>query len=121
MKNFSSYLKDIGEIGYIDEVMHGIIYVSGLPNAMPNEIVVFESGEYGQILSLTSDHIEVLAYSSTPLKVGMQVSRTNSFLEVPVGEELLGEIIDPFGASLDHLKPIKTKTTRPVDIIPAGI
>lgn len=121
MKDFAAQIKKIGEIGYVEQVLHSIVYVNGLPGAMPNELVVFETGERGQILSLTRDYAEIMVFSSRSLQVGIKASRTNTFLNIPVGEELLGQVINPFGEALDHLKPITTKTSRPVDVVPGGI
>lgn len=122
MEDFNTHLQQVGEIGYIEEVVHSIVYASGLPQAMPHEVIIFESGDFGQVLSLGKNRVEILVFSKNPVQVGMKVVRTNRFLEVPVGNELLGQIIDPLGYSLDHLSPFKKpKEYREIDSAPGGI
>ncbi len=120
--NFDDFLKQTGEIGYVDQVVGPIAYVNGLPGAACEELVVFENDEIGQILSLGTDHIEVLTFSRTPVHVGAKLTRTNRNFQVPVGRELLGKIIDPFGRAFDPANPISTpKEYRSIQNPPAGI
>ena len=120
--DFKKCLDSIGEIGFVEEVVHSIVYVSGLPGAMPHEVLIFETGDLGQVLSLGKQRVEVLFFSKKSIQVGTKATRTGKFLEVPVGFELLGQIIDPLGCSLDHLSPFKKPLeTRPVDSLPGGI
>ncbi|MEK7186097.1 MAG: F0F1 ATP synthase subunit alpha [Patescibacteria group bacterium] len=122
MKNFTAYLNEIEEIGYVEQVADAIIYVSGLPHAKPEEIVIFETGEFGQVFTIDSDVIEILVFSKSSIKPGIRVVRTNEILKVPVGFELLGRVIDSLGNSIDNAKPLKTpKTISPVNIRPSGI
>ena len=107
MKNFNYYLESTQEIGYVERATNAIIYANGLPQAKPGEIVVSETEKIGQILSLTQDFIEVLMFSSSPPSTGERVVRTNEFLEIPVGEELLGNVISPLGSSLEGLKTMR--------------
>lgn len=122
MEQFKKHLKETGEIGYVEEVMQSIAYVSGLPKAMPSERVIFETGEFGEVLSLSAQRVEVLVFSKKSIRVGSRVARTNTFLDVPVGEELLGKTIDPLGNSLDPNVPFKKPSaSRPIDVVPVGI
>lgn len=122
MNDFDKYLKEIGEIGFVTEVLNTIVFANGLPGAKPNEIVVFETGELGQILSLLSDSVEILTFSNNSFKSGTRLVRTGSSLKLPVGEELLGNIIDPLGNSLEETKKIKTpKTLANLNHEPPGI
>ncbi len=122
MTLFQQYLEKTGEMGMITEVIHSIAHVTGLPHAIPHEIVLFETGEFGQILSLTPAFAEIMVFSKSPIRVGTRVTRTDRMLEVPVGEELLGHTIDPFGATLDQNKPFtRPQQVRRVDINPGGI
>lgn len=119
---FEKYLAETGEIGYVEEVAHAIVQASGLPNVLPTELVVFESGERGQVISLGRERVEILVFSKTVPRAGSRLTRTDQFLQVPVGDELLGNIIDPLGYSLDLTKPIKVpKVKRPIDTVPSGI
>lgn len=122
MKDFTAYLNEIGEIGYVEQVADAIIYVNGLPNAKPGEIVIFESGDFGQVFTVDYEVAEILIFSKNPIKRGTKVARTNDTLKIPVGMELLGRIIDPLGNSIDSIKPLKTtSSTRPIEVSPAGI
>lgn len=122
MKDFSEYLNEAGEVGFVTEVIGSITHVSGLPGAKPDEIVVFESGEQGQVFSLHQDFAEILTFNSIPPKVGLRAARTGRVLEVPVGEALLSNIIDPFGNPFDaHKVFAKPSETRALGAPPPGI
>lgn len=99
MKTYQYYLKRIGEYGYVSEVHYPIAAVVGLPHAKPQEIVVFEDGQLGEVFSLDKDKIEVLLFSKEPVKTGVQVTRTDTSISVPVGKKLMGQIINPLGKS----------------------
>lgn len=94
---FEDYLKSTGEVGYIEEAYASVVYVSGLPGAKPGELARFETGEVGQIMSLSEGKCEVLLFESVALKVGARVARTGEFLKISLGPELLGAVIDPLG------------------------
>lgn len=122
MKSFSEYLDEIGEIGYVEEVISSLAYVSGLPGAVPHEIIVFETGEFGQVLSLGQKTVEILVFSRNSVRVGIKVTRTGNLLEVPVSDEVLGQTIDPLGYKPDGIKAVKKpKKTLPLDVTPSGI
>lgn len=107
MKDFNFYLDSISEIGFVEEVSNPIVFVKGLPKIKPDEIVIFEGGLIGIALSFTSDMVEILIFSKDPIDHGTKVVRTNEFLEIPVGIELLGKTIDPFGNPLTTMKAYK--------------
>src|SRR3989344_2779006 len=122
MKDFTAYLNEIEEIGFVEQVADVIVYVSGLPKAKPEEIVFFETGEFGHVFSINPDYIEVLVFLKKNIKTGTRVVRTNEILRVPVGSELLGRVINPLGNSIDTSKPLKTPLEkRGIDTRPAGI
>lgn len=122
MKSFQNYLTTSEEIGFAEACNQSIVYASGLPNATLQEIVVFENGELGIILSLARDQVEILLFSQQSVKDGMRVTRTGVKQEMPVGFELLGKAINPFGHTLDESKTVETpKVARPIDINPTGI
>lgn len=95
---FKKILRQTKEYGIVEEISPPIITCSGLPGAMPNEIVVFENDQVGQILSLAEDSVEVIMFSDIELKTGVQVTRTGTKLTIPVGEEYLGKVINPLGS-----------------------
>src|SRR5688572_22057802 len=101
MASFEEYLEKIGEVGYVDQVVHSILRVKGLPGLRASEVVVFENDGMGQVLSLADGLAEVLPLSKQILKVGSRVARTTHLLETVVGEKLLGKTLDPLGNILD--------------------
>lgn len=122
MNSFQHYLNTTEEIGFVEACNQSIVYASGLPQATIQEIVMFETGEKGVILSLNRDQAEILLFSKFSVKAGTRVTRTNVKQQIPVGFELLGHTIDPFAHPLDVSKNIETpKVARPIDIDPSGI
>lgn len=121
-EKFNDYLEQHGEVGTVELVSYPIVKVEGLPSVRPSEVVLFESGEIGQVTSVNSDYVNVLTFSERPVEPGVRVSRTGTFLEVPVGESLLGKSIDPLGRSLYKAKPSGVFSEyRAVDVVPIGI
>lgn len=121
MKDFNYYLNTIGEIGYVEQTTNAIIYANGLPGVKPRELVLFENGELGQVLSFEPDIIEILVFSKEGFTAGTKIVRTNGFLKIPVGGSLLGNIIDPLGNTLEDVPLIKPTMSREINIIPSGI
>ncbi len=99
MNTFSHYLKIQGEVGRVEKVFQSLLYVEGLPGLHPSEIVVFESGELGQVMSLGQEFAEVMLLSRTQVGVDTRVARTNTTISVDVGEFLLGNVFNALGES----------------------
>ena len=122
MKTFQQYLTTAEEIGFVEACNQSIVYASGLPNATLQEIVIFESGELGVILSMSRDQVEILLLAKSAVKAGMKVTRTSTKQEMPVGFEMLGKAVSPFGLPLSASTSIEDpKISRPIDISPSGI
>ncbi len=122
MKDFNAYLNETEEIGFVEQVADAIIHISGLPKVKPEEIVIFETGEFGQVFTVKPDSIEVLVFFKKSIKPGTRVTRTNEILKVPVGQELLGKVINPLGSSIDTTKSFKIPLEkRGLNTRPAGI
>ncbi len=122
MKTFKEYIDEVGEIGFVTGVMDVIAYIDGLPSAAIHELVLFESGELGRVMAVKPKKVEILILSSNPIKVGTRVARTHEFIEIPVGESLLGKVIDCFGNSIDHEQVYEKPTeTRAIETLPTGI
>lgn len=122
MDDFNKLLNVTGEVGFVKEVAGTIAYVSGLPEVTPHELVIFEEGNLGQVFSLKEDLVEILTFSNKPVKVGSKVARTTKVLEIPVGHQLLGNVIDPFGKAYDITKRTKTGSeTRSIETAPPGV
>ncbi len=112
----------IEEIGEVLTAGDGIATVSGLSKAMAGEMLLFPSGVYGLALNLDKDEIGVIILGdSTKIQQGDIVKCTGKILEVPVGEELIGRIVDPLGKPLDNKGKIKTKSFRPVEFMGPGV
>src|SRR5438270_11267156 len=119
MKSFQQYLTSAEEIGFVEACNQSIVYASGLPNVTLQEIVMFETGELGVVLSMSRNEVEILLLSKSAIKAGMKVTRTGSKQEMPLGFELLGKVINPFGQPLSASQVIeKPRISRPIDISP---
>ncbi len=122
MDTFNTYLEQTNEYGEVSEIRNHIAVVFGLPHAKPNEIVVFESGQLGQVFSIDGEVIEVLILSKEKVRVGAKLTRTDAPLKIPVGEALLGKIISPIGAPLAGvLSYERPKEERDTESTPLGI
>lgn len=107
MEKFSEYLERIGEFGVVTFAHHPIVLVDGLPSAKRHELIVFETGQTGEIFSIGKDYMEVLVFSQESVRVGTRVARTDEGLTVPVGYELLGFTIDPLGVPFSSKNSFK--------------
>lgn len=119
---FQNYLEKIGEIGFVKKLTSSVAYVEGIPGVKLSEQVLFESGVTGQVAAIDEDFSEVLIFSPKEARVGERVVRTNQPVELPVGEELLGKVVDPLGESLDPFKSFgPLPEFRPIDRVAPGI
>jgi F-type H+-transporting ATPase subunit alpha len=122
MKTFAQSLKQTGEIGTVTKVLQSLVYVSGLPQASPDEIVIFESGEVGQIMTLNKKHVEVLLLSASQVRSGTKVARSGENLKVAVGDPVLGKVLNPLGYSYSKSSPLKAVSLfRSIDVPPPTI
>lgn len=97
MKTFEQYLESTGEVGVVEQVFPSLVFVTGLPSVKPQELVLFETGDYGHVMSLRPGHAEVLLFSDEGVRIGMQVARTDELYQIRVGNGMLGHVIDPLG------------------------
>lgn len=123
MKDYNFYLDKIGEIGSVEQALHTLVYVNGLPRAKPGEVILFETGEIGQVLSLSRDKAEVLVMSKDyKVDVGTKAVRTGEQLKVKVSESLLGKTLDPMGIPIGKAVSYgKEAELRFLDVPPPGI
>ncbi|AEH50382.1 F0F1 ATP synthase subunit alpha [Pseudothermotoga thermarum] len=114
---------DLQETGWVVQVGDGIARVYGLNNVMMNELVEFEeTGVKGLAFNLEEDNVGVILLGDySKIKEGHKVRRLKRIIEVPVGEELLGRVVNPLGEPLDGLGPIQAKHTRKVEIKAPGV
>ncbi len=113
---------EVSEIGQVLSVGDGIARVYGLDNVQAGELVEFPGGITGMALNLEVDNVGIVIFGSDrDIKEGDTVKRTGNIVEVPVGKELLGRVVDPLGNPLDGKGPIKSKIMKQVDIKAPGI
>lgn len=122
MKDFKDYLDKIGEVGFVEQGRQALVDVKGLPRAKPSEVVIFETGEVGQVMTLSEDYAEVLLLSSSKMKTGIKVARTNKTLSLEVFPGLLGKTINSLGKILNgRVASREGAQLRQLDITPPGI
>ena len=113
---------ELTEVGTVLSVGDGIARVHGLENAMSFEMLELPHGVTGLALNLESDNVGVVLFGDWQKVVeGDTVKRTGSLLEIPVGDELLGRIVDPLGNPLDGKGDINTSTKRPAEFKAPGV
>jgi F-type H+-transporting ATPase subunit alpha len=113
---------DVAEVGTVISVGDGIARVYGLENAMAGELLDFEGGIVGMALNLEEDNVGVVLFGeSEKVKEGDQVVRTKRLASVPVGDEMLGRIVNALGEPIDGKGPIKEAEFYPVERIAPGI
>ncbi len=113
---------ELSEIGHVIQVGDGIARVYGLDNVMSMELLEFPGGIYGIALNLERDNVGVvLLGDDRNIKEGDIVKRTKRIMSVPVGEELIGRVVNPLGQPLDGKGPINTTKFRPIEVIAPGV
>ena len=113
---------DVKETGIVLSTGDGIARVHGLENAMAGELVELPGEVFGMILNLEEDNVGIVLFGEYQLiKEGDIVKRTGRIVEVPVGEGLLGRVVNPLGQPIDGKGPIETDATRLVEVIAPGI
>jgi F-type H+-transporting ATPase subunit alpha len=123
-KQIKEYEKklDISETGTVLSVGDGIARVYGVENAMAMELLEFPGGILGMVLNLELDNVGVAVLGEvTHIKEGDIVKRTGKIAQVPVGEALLGRVIDATGAPIDGKGPIETSEFRRIEMIAPGV
>ncbi|MGH2740762.1 MAG: F0F1 ATP synthase subunit alpha [Actinomycetota bacterium] len=105
------------EIGRVMETGDGIARVSGLPGAVANELLEFPHGIFGLAFNLEADEIGCVLFGEAQrIEEGDPVTRTGRILSIPVGDALLGRVIDPLGRPLDGKGPIQAEEQRPLEV-----
>src|SRR5919201_3955113 len=113
---------ELTEVGTVLSVADGIARVHGLENAMSLELLELPHGVTGLALNLESDNVGAVLFGEwDKIEEGDTVKRTGRLLEIPVGEELLGRIVDPLGKPLDGQGEVNTEQTRPAEFKAPGV
>ena len=121
IEDFSSKVES-NDVGTVITVGDGVALVYGLDKAMLGELVEFPHGIYGMVMNLEEENVGcVLLGNDSEIKEGDLVKRTKKVVEVPVGDALLGRVVNALGQPLDGLGDIKLSKTRPVERIAPGV
>ena len=113
---------DVSEVGEIIEVGDGVARASGLENVMSSELVELPNGVFGMALNLEEDNVGLVLFGDTRLvKEGDIAKRTGKVVEVPVGKEMLGRIVNPLGQPIDGKGPINTTESLPIERKALGV
>ncbi|WP_166243530.1 F0F1 ATP synthase subunit alpha [Paenibacillus turpanensis] len=123
-QQISQYVSDmqVVEVGTVIQVGDGIARAHGLSNVMAGELLEFSNGVYGYAFNLEEDNVGIVILGPyKDIKEGDQVKRTGRIMEVPVGEELLGRVVNTLGQPVDGKGPINTTQFRPVESPAPGV
>ena len=121
IKNYKSKI-EMAETGTVILVGDGIAKVYGLRNCMASELLEFEDSSFGLAQNLEEETVSVAVMSETDsIKEGSKVRRTGRVLSVPVGEELLGRVVNALGEPIDGKGPVNAKATHPIESEAPGI
>ena len=121
IKNFGEKA-EVSEIGKVLSVGDGIARVYGLDNVQAGEMVEFEDSSKGMALNLENDNVGVVIFGDDRnIKEGDTIKRTNAIVDVPVGKELLGRVVDGLGSPIDGKGPLSEKNRKRVEVKAPGI
>ena len=113
---------DVAEVGEIIEVGDGVARASGLENVMSSELVELPNNVFGMALNLEQDNVGLVLFGdTTKVKEGDIAKRTGKVVEVPVGKEMLGRVVNPLGQPLDGKGPINSSKSLPVERKALGV
>ena len=112
----------MAEVGTVIQVGDGIALVHGLEQCMSGELLEFANGVMGMALNLEENNVGVVILGPfKDIREGDQVKRTGRIMEVPVGEAMLGRVVNPLGQPLDGQGPIEASEYRPVEAVAPGV
>ncbi|MBL7014382.1 MAG: F0F1 ATP synthase subunit alpha [Candidatus Marinimicrobia bacterium] len=113
---------DVAEVGEVIEIGDGVARVSGLENVMSSELVELPNGVFGMALNLEDDNVGLVLFGETRLvKEGDLAKRTGRVVEVPVGDAMLGRVVNPLGQPIDGKGPIETPHKLPIERKALGV
>ncbi len=121
IKGYSTKL-NVSEVGTVIQVGDGIARVYGLDNAMSGELLEFENGVMGMAQNLEEDNVGVVILGSDEgIKEGSSVKLTGKVASVPVGDAMIGRVVNALGSPIDEKGPIVTDKTRPIERVAPGV
>ncbi|WP_163527429.1 F0F1 ATP synthase subunit alpha [Halobacillus ihumii] len=121
IENYESDI-EVNDVGTVIEVGDGIARAHGLDNVMAGELVEFSNGVMGLAQNLEESNVGLVILGPfTDIKEGDEVRRTGRIMQIPVGEEMLGRVVNPLGQPVDGRGPIETTSTRPIESPAPGV
>lgn len=121
IKNYQSELS-VEEVGTVTYVGDGIARAHGLENAMSGELLEFSNGAFGMAQNLETNDVGIIILGDfESIREGDKVKRTGKIMEVPVGDAMIGRVVNPLGQPIDGLGPINTDKFRPVEAMAPGV
>lgn len=121
IKNYSTQL-EVSDVGTVIQVADGIARIHGLENAMQGELLEFPGEIYGMVLNLEEDNVgAVLLGDTTNINEGDTVKTTGRVVEVPVGDAMLGRVVNALGQPIDGKGPIESKKFRQIERVASGV
>jgi len=119
--NYQSEIQ-VSDVGTVIQIGDGIARAHGLDNVMAGELVEFSNGVMGMAQNLEANNVGIIILGPyTEIREGDEVRRTGRIMEVPVGEELIGRVVNPLGQPIDGAGPINTTKTRPIEAVAPGV
>lgn len=121
IENYQAEIQ-VSDVGTVIEVGDGIARAHGLDNAMAGELLEFSNGVMGLAQNLEENNVGIVILGPfDEIREGDEVRRTGRIMEVPVGEELIGRVVNPLGQPVDGLGPINATKTRPIEQVAPGV
>ncbi|MBT2678625.1 F0F1 ATP synthase subunit alpha [Bacillus sp. ISL-35] len=121
IENYQSEIQ-VSDVGTVISVGDGIARAHGLDNVMAGELVEFSNGVMGMAQNLEENNVGIIILGPfTDIREGDEVRRTGRIMEVPVGEQLIGRVVNPLGQPVDGMGPINTTKTRPIEYAAPGV
>ena len=121
IENYQSEVK-VSDVGTVISVGDGIARAHGLDNVMAGELLEFSNGVMGMAQNLEESNVGIIILGPfTGIREGDEVRRTGRIMEVPVGEAMIGRVVNPLGQPVDGLGPIETSSTRPIESAAPGV
>lgn len=121
IEGYQSDMK-VSDVGTVIQIGDGIARAHGLDNVMAGELLEFSNGVMGMAQNLEENNVGIIILGPyTEIREGDEVRRTGRIMEVPVGEELIGRVVNPLGQPVDGLGPINTTKSRPIETPAPGV
>jgi F-type H+-transporting ATPase subunit alpha len=121
IENYQSEIQ-VSDVGTVIQIGDGIARAHGLDNVMSGELVEFSNGVMGMAQNLEENNVGIIILGPfTDIREGDEVRRTGRIMEVPVGDELIGRVVNPLGQPVDGMGPIQTTKSRPIEAGAPGV